>query len=241
MKLRTTTQRCLLISLAALAVFGVACGEDDGGATFDVKKADGIAHTAVLTAGDLPGKGWAVTDEDVFDESELPDTKSCQPITNARAKAKELTDGKKAGEAQRELGRKGSESNLSVDTEVVIFDTAKTVGLSFAQAKKAYDGNGFVECFKDTLGGDDAPKGVTFKTTLGKAGTTAPNGGIAKAADVNISDGKTTLDLHTETYIWTYGNAGLQVTISGDKADVTPELAKAVVSALQVKAEKLAE
>ena len=245
-----TLRRPLIAVFGALALSGsflfAACGGDDGdsgsaSATFDTKKADDLAHQALLTVKDLPGKGWEVTEEDELDESDLPDTKNCKPITDGKARAKELMAGKKKAETQRKIERDGTESVTEIETQVTVLDTAKTASLSLAEAKKAYDGDGFVACFQETLAGPDAPKGVKFVTTVAKAGTSAPNGGIAKAADITISDGKNTLDLHTETYIWSYGNGDFQVTLSGDKADVTPELAKAAVSAVQKNAERLAK
>ena len=39
-----------------------------------------------------------------------------------------------------------------------------------------------------------------------------------------------TIALHFETYVWRFSNAGITVTVSGIKQDITADLAKAAVS-----------
>src|SRR5262245_6938109 len=80
----------LLIALA------VACGGDDkgggitgggGSTTWDVNKADDLAHAALIKADELPGSGWSV-DEDDFKQDDEPMQASCADFESFKKDAK---------------------------------------------------------------------------------------------------------------------------------------------------------
>src|SRR3954465_5107671 len=76
------------LTLSALVlVMAVACGGGDskgsplggnsgGGNTWDVAKADDLAHAALGTGGELPGGGWNATEDD-FDDDDKPMNPAC--------------------------------------------------------------------------------------------------------------------------------------------------------------------
>lgn len=237
---RTTLARTALAALAAGALVLVACGGDDNGGggdkiTLDPAKADALAHAAILSDKDLPGKGWEVTKTDEFsDDEEIGDTAPCNNIEAKLNKQKAANNAGRAGRAEKEYTRPNGEADLdtSVEVEVNVFKDTKTPAQAFNAFKDALKSGDFGKCledlFKEGAGGPDA-QGVTITVKEGKPRTAAPAGGAAQAYDFAIAVPGFKADMHYESYLWRYGNVGTTVTISGPAAALPPELAKAAL------------
>jgi len=129
-------------------VMTVSCGGGDskgsplsgktggsGGATWDIAKADDLSHAALLVAGDLPGSGWTVTDDDFKDEPSK--STAC---SEADSLAKESRTAYVA-RAKRKLAREGaSGATTDTGTEIIssveIYRDARRSPISSAEPKR---------------------------------------------------------------------------------------------------------
>ena len=237
----------LSICLGAFALLAVlpalACGDGDSGSstgkvTLDPKRGDELAHAAILAATDLPGSGWDVSRDDEFsDDVAFPDTAPCGNVKTKSDQAKAQAKTDRAGRAERQYSR-DSESGITTDVEVEVsvYSTVKTVTDTFKLAKDVFTGTDFMACVQDTYA-EAVNEGVKLEVKEGKLLATAPNGGVGRAIDVNLELNTDKAQIHLETYLWPFGNVGVQVTVSGDSTDLTREVVKAALAKTQAKLE----
>ena len=236
---RTIPVLAALAALGAAAILVAACGDDDSGGgdkiTLDPAKADALAHAAILSDTDLPGKGWEATKTDEFSDDEtIGDTAACKSIEAKLTKQKAANRAARAGRAEKEYTRSNGEADLdtSVEVEVNVFKDTATPAQALNAFRDALASGDFGKCledlFKEGAGGPTA-QGVSITVKQGKARTAAPAGGAAQAYDFAIAVPGFKADMHYESYLWRYGNAGTTVTISGPATALTPELAKAAL------------
>lgn len=226
-------------ALALSAVLLSGCGGGSGGSGSLIKKADGetFAHSVVIKVGDLPGQGWQSKETDKFnDDQATPPGEACAAVAKAREKLKSLDPGTTIGRAQVKYAKPGP-SNFNINTEVEetvrVFDTLATTDLGWKAVKDSTSGTLVEDCFgqalnaalKDSGGKATAKKGTPFGAT--------PEGGFAVAADVTVTVGKDTAELHYEVHYWRHQNAGLSVSFSGLKSELTADIAKAALAAAE--------
>lgn len=233
----------LSICLGVFTVLALApaCGDDDsssstGKVTLDPKRGDELAHLAIFPVTDLPGSGWEMTRDDEFnDDAPLPETGPCANVKAKSDEAKALSRADRVGRAERQYSR-DSESGITtdVDVEVSVFATVKTVTETFELAKEVFTGSDFLACVLDTYT-EAVNEGVKLEVRESKLFADAPPGGIGRAVDVNLELGAENAQIHLETYLWPFGNAGVQVTLSGDSNDFTAEITKAALAKTQAK------
>ena len=231
------------------ALFGlIACGSDnegetedvgDVGAAIDTTKADQVAHAAMLKPEDLPGTGWTVVNTDKFDDSPIDvgggsaATATCKKINDKVNSVQKDVEANRAGRASTEFQRQGGALPIpiSMQNTVVVYknqDAAKKAVDSF---KDALGGNDFTTCLnealKEGMGGATDAK-VTVKSA--DAGVSAPEGGVAKAYDVDISVMGQAFTFRFELYAWRYQNSSATSFIFGTKDQIASDLPKAAVN-----------
>ncbi len=250
-----SARRPILIIASAFAValsFGpVACGGDDNGGsgggdavTIDPNQAEAASHAALITEKDLPGSGWTVTKQDEFsdDDQPLADTATCKSLAAKQKAAREKAAPGRKGRAEVEYSHdNGDNFDTSVEVEVNVFGDTKVPAAAFASFKAEIDNGDFEKCLKDATqsGFGQAAAGVTVAAKSGaRPGASAPGGGLAQAYEFVISAGGQSLDLRLEAYAWRFGNVGVTVTISGPNDLVPADLAKQVLSRVQVLLDK---
>jgi hypothetical protein len=252
-----------LVLTAALGVlaFGAgllaACGGDDdddtadnGEATattssgdkltYDPAKADQIAHSAILVETDLPGTGWKVIGTDAFsDGDEFGDdnaSAACKAINETVREASDASEAVRAGRAQKEFEREGDLFESNVEVEVNIFENAKTPENSLKVFKDALESDDFETCFKDLIGeGASGIPGVKIEAKAVTPLSPTPNGGAARALEVQIKAVAVTAVVHLEYHIWRDGNAGITLSLNGPKADITAAAVRQVLEKTQTK------
>lgn len=230
----------LALAFAALCASAACGGGDDTSQkiTIDPKRADELAHATLLAPTDLPGTGWTVTADDQFnDAGPTAQTPACDAIRQQKEVSENISGPERAGRAERAYSRAGkADVPTSVDLEVAVFNTGKVVAASLDDMKKAFAGQEFIDCLRDSILAE-LSSGVKADVREGKVQAPAPNDGFGRAADVTLEVSGQKLQIHVETYAWTYGNVGMQVTITGESASLPAELARAVLTKAQAKLE----
>lgn len=200
-----------------------------GPQAFDPTNADVLAHAALLVANDLPGVGWKATDDHfAADPDELT---PCRELDTLRRDTRSSA----AGRATRELARRGSNAGPYVHSEVYIYADSAPVDDLLRRYKAIDSGTGFLSCYEAELKElFDGNGRATIKRvpSTGKA----PNGGLSVAVELELA-ASGTLNLRSEDYFWTSGNATIAVTISAVKTNFSPDLVRAALA----KAERAAD
>jgi hypothetical protein len=228
--------RSIGLTLAAFALLlAAACGGDSkgsplsGGAgnTWDVAKADELTHTALIVAGDLPGSGWSVTDDD-FDDDDKGMASGCSDFEGFKKDARAA----QVSRAKRQLEKAGSGRNdfgTQVESTVTVFKDAKTASDLANRYKGIVNSDKFVSCFESEIKSDT---GSNSKVSIkrGSTNTSAPNGGTSTGLDVDVSVGSDSLSAHTENHVWVSGNAVIQVNVTATKASFNADVIKQAVA-----------
>jgi predicted small secreted protein len=116
----------LALILASLTV--ASCSSSSAGITFDLKRADALAHAALIRPGDLPGSGWQTVADDRFETA--GDYSNFQDCSGFEEIFKRVDEGL-VGHAERLIQRPALGSILLVDLEVGIYRDSRTAsGLS---------------------------------------------------------------------------------------------------------------
>jgi hypothetical protein len=229
-------------------MLAAACGSSSGGsilsptqtqapsqsqATFDVKRADAMAHAAVIGPADLPGFTWDVLD-DKFDEETAGKLKPCTDLVSL---ADEETKAR-LGRASRRLTRSVANTSLRLNVSgiVEIYPTA-------AQAKALFDGERALEnspggfaCY-DAILKAGAP-GLSLTSKAGSPVAKASPGVSVFAMDVQVAQPPTTL--HLEQHHWLLGNAIVNVVFTGPKDALTAEVVQTAIDKQKAAAEDAA-
>ena len=148
--------RSVGLAFSAFALLlAVACGGGDSkgsplsggsGNTWDITKADDLTHTALIVAGDLPGSGWSVTDDD-FDDDDKAMASGCSDFEGFKKDARAA----QVSRAKRQLEKAGSTRNdfgTQVESTVTVFKDAKTAGDLANRYKGIVNSDKFVSCFE---------------------------------------------------------------------------------------------
>lgn len=231
-------KRAVGLALSTLAILlALACGGDGKGSplsganaggsggnqTWDIAKADELAHAALLVVGDLPGSGWEVEDDDFDDE---PKTAAACADYARLVKEEGLA---RVARAERDFEKAGAGRNdfgTQIESSATVYRDAKTASDLLTRFRGMLDSGKFIACFEADYG--ESGIKATFKK--GTASQGAPNKGVAMAIDSEIEAAGVKLSLHIEQYTWLSGNAivGVSVNMSKDKFDA--DLAKHVLA-----------
>lgn len=229
--------RSIGLTLSALVfILAVACGGDSkgsplsggqGGTTWDVARADDLAHAALLVAADLPGSGWSTTDDD-FDEDDEPMASACSDFEGFKKDARSAN----VVRAKRQMEKEGLTRNdfgSQVESTVTIFKDAKTASDLANRYKGIVNSDKIIACFEAEIREDTSR---TAKVVIKKvnANASAPNGGTSTALDVDVSEGTNVLLAHTENHVWVSGNAVIQLTVTSTKQSFNADLIKQAVA-----------
>ena len=218
-----------IVAVLLTALLSASCGGNDKDSSnavrpqaFDPTNADALARAALLVAIDLPGVGWKATDDKFAEDPD--ELTSCKELNSLRGDARTSA----VGRATRELARRGSNAGPYVHSEVYIYRDPVS-GDDLLRRYKAIDsGTGFLSCYEAELKELFEGNGrATIKRV--PASGKAPNGGLSVAVELELAAAGT-LNLRSEDYFWTSGNATIAVTISAVKTNFSPDLVRAAIT-----------
>jgi len=232
--------RWLGVTLPALVlVLAVACGGGGGSSplggnnagggsnTWDLSKADDLAHAALIVAGDLPGSGWSVDDDD-FTNDDKPMNAACGDFEGFKKDARNA----QTVRAKRQLEKAGATRNdfgTQVESTITVFKDAKTASDLANRYKGIVASDKFVSCFEAEIR-DDSPKTAKIAIKRSNTNASAPNGGTSTGLDVDVSEGSDSLQANTENHVWVSGNAVIQLNITATKQSFNADLIKQAVA-----------
>lgn len=244
--------RAGLLGIVVAALLVVACGSDknDGGVlgnlksqsgsqtssptsdastssnstTFDVKKADALAHASLVKANELPGAGWRSggPDDDFADET--PTAKECNEYGSFRASAEKDA----AGKAKRDLTKdvKNSDTGVEVTLTVVVYDTVSKASSYMAKYKPLIANNSITNCLRAAIKDEVGPS-ATVNIKNASALGSVPSGGVPLALDLDIPSEKASL--HAEFYAWSVANSDVSISITAPKDALTPDVVNGIL------------
>jgi hypothetical protein len=228
-------------TLALITAFGLllaGCGGGDDSepeqARFDPERGEALAHAALIQASDLPGSGWQVTandEKEVDDQS--PDTESCKQVKQYQNDVKADEAKARVARAQREIARavQGAALPTGVEIEIEVYEDSALIKNHLERASGMVDNGVYSKCLTDLMDEVYRSGGLTGTTKTVSASAAAPRDGFAFAAEGEVSG--VPISLRFENYGWLDGNAKIRVSVSGTKAEVTPELVKATLEKTQ--------
>jgi hypothetical protein len=213
------SKQLLGFGFVALIFLAFACSSSKGSKqTFDPQKADAEAHAALIKDTELSGSGWKTTQDDAFNDDELPSTAACQDLKSLQATAEKT----RTARARREFERtaSGSQVPLSVAENFHIYDQDSRVQSLLKQFKALEENGKATPCltafFQDQLKSAGGSVSVKDASPVGKA----PSGGIALAYDLTVGP----FNFRAENYEWTLGNGVMETTFTGTKDAITSDL-----------------
>ena len=224
----------IAVSIAAL----VGCG-GSGSPAFDPKKADALAHTALITTDELPGKGWYVTATDDFEEdqklSDTANTSACKAVDGKTPEMDRVSTKNREGRAKVTLEQEAGADDIfpiSIDESISIFSSNSAPSEAMKLFREVVSGRDFRTCMSDMMKaavGSDS--GVEVKLVDAKASRPAPEGGLATAFRIDISAQGEKASMQFEIYIWRFENAGVSLQFTGPSDKVDAKLVGAVLDA----------
>ena len=233
--------------IASIALIACGGGDDEGGGgggggdvSLDPNRADAIAHAAMLQTGDLPGSGWKVAQTDNFSESSFGDiggTGSCKTLNDKVEASRQSAESARAGRAATEFTKESGLVPTSLEITVNVYRTTEAPEEAMKAFKDALGGDDFGKCLNDSLKEGFSGGDAKLNVKSAKAGTSAPNDGLAKAYDIDIEASGLKASFRAEFYAWQYDNSGNTIFIFGSKEDLNGDLQKAAVSKTQEKLE----
>jgi hypothetical protein len=181
-----------------------------------------FAHEA-LFGPEVLGETWSISSEDEFDDEDMgfvEDDPACAEINRAFERAIAEADAARIGRAQREMRGPDDPGNIfgtpEVEQEIVVFEDPTMPESIVGLYRDVLEGGDFAKCFEDTiLASADPETEGGVETRDPSAG--APNGGVAAAYQLTLTDGEFTLVLVQEIYAWVSGNAAVLLSFSGDE------------------------
>jgi len=234
--------RCSRLAAMAVVAAGVAavvaCG-GSGNPAFDPKKADALAHTALITTDELPGKGWAVTATDDFADDEklsaTADTSACKAVDGKTPEMDRLSTKNREGRAKVSLEQEAGAEDVfpvSIDESISIFSSNSAPSEAMKIFREVVSGRDFRTCMSDMMkAAVGSGSGVEVKLSDAKASRPAPEGGLATAFRIDISAQDEKASMQFEIYIWQFENAGISLQFTGPADKVDAKLVASVLDA----------
>jgi len=212
----------VIVTFVAAAGALAACGGSSSPA-FDPKKADALAHTALITTDELPGNGWSVTATDDFQDdeklSDSADTSACKAVDAKSTESDRVSMKDREGRAKVSLEQEAGASDVfpvTVDESISIFSSSSAPDAAMKIFREVVSGRDFRTCISDAMKASvGSDSGVEVKLVDAKASQPAPEGGLATAFRIDISAGSEKASMQLEFYIWRYENAGVSLQFSG--------------------------
>lgn len=226
----------------AVIGLGVAAGLVAGGiwlseylerptVAFAATRAHAIAHASLPAVNDLPGAGWAISEIDDFSPDQPPPTKQCK-VFDSRAHAFERTleDGM-TGRAQITFRQAGDpfESSSAFVRTYVMRDLGSTKA-SLEAARALIVDSALEDCSRERLL-DGGLTAVVSTSQTPRASSRRDDAATALTLDATAGD--RTYHLWLETHTWTKDNAVLVLQVSGTPYQVTPDLVRATMGAVE--------
>jgi hypothetical protein len=234
-----------------------------GTALYDPEDAEGVARQAVLDPddlGDLATSGWNLVFEAAgigeSDALDLPFTDSpdargaCVEFTTLAREARNslaerFDDRIPVYQVTRVFERPGfgtldPQSNL--ETAVSIYNDPAYVAAFIEEYATVFEHASFLACMELSLAGS-GPGGAPSTLDVDEPSVGLPGPGVARAIEVrteiSTSAGEpiTRLTTRIELYIWTDGNALVDLVVSGKAGDVDDDLVANAVEQTQAKLE----
>lgn len=218
---------------------GTATGD---GTAIDPARADQVAHAAMLKPEDLPGSGWTVVNTDQFDDSPIDvgagstATDTCKQINDKVNSVQREVEASRAGRASTEFQRQSGPLPIPVSLQntVVVYRDQDAAEKSIDSFRDALSGDDFTKCLnealKEGMGGTTDAK-VSVQSA--DAAASAPEDGVAKAYDVDISVMGQSFTFRFELYAWRYQNATATSFVFGTKDQLPAEVPTTAVNKTQ--------
>ncbi len=244
MKMRPFARLCAgaaVLGVVTTASLAAACG-GGGGAAFDPKKADDLAHLALITSDELPGSGWTVTSQDKFEDDDTKladsaDTVACRAVDAKKTDEVKASQKERAGRANIDFEAEPGPADMfptSVQETVAIYNSSGATEKAANLFKEIVSSREFSTCMGDVMKASvaqGAGSGIDVKTTSAKTSRTVPENGASTAFQVEISAQGETLSIKFEFYLWRYENAGITLSLAGETANMNAKLAGPIIDA----------
>jgi DNA-binding CsgD family transcriptional regulator len=164
-----------------------------------------LLHGVLPLPGDLPGAGWAVTEDDKFDDpgnyAPVPD---CEGLSAIDTRVGDLA----IARVQRRLE---FEQGPAVVVELAALPTNDLADGLLAEMRHLTDEE-VATCLTETVKRQRLDSAA--KVTLVDAGLTTPHGGIARADDRDFAiPGRGRVLVHTESHVWTQESVLVSVAV----------------------------
>ncbi len=253
--------------LFAIAVLGIACGDDagrtsaeppSGVAAFDPARAEALAHAALPQLNDLPGGGWqaGATDLPVKDTSDLDKLMAGEPSCTALAQLStvQLLFGGgpaakgDAGRAEINFTRepaKGVLFQTTAQVDVEIKNSIAEADDTWTRTKQVFNATNAKQCLTKIL-----PSYITQSDDSGRASAAfqpieptakAPHGGSAIAFTLQLKIDGIVADGVMEMYLWPYSNAALSTFILGGRSELSKGIVTDILKAVDKRAAEAAQ
>ncbi len=234
-----------LIPLAAFAVgllaLGAACGGGDDKLPYDPENADDIAHDAVLTEEDLEKFGLELVAEDEFDDEDLEfgDTDTCSRITASIEDLRDDLVDKREGRARNEFEASGGNVPFAVTSTVNIFSETDIVDDTLEAYTDIVEGDDIEDCFREIF--EETAAGFDIEIETVDSAARPPTNGASRAIAIKVSGQGETIEVLTEVYVWSAGNAGVTLTFTGERGEIDDDLIAQIVELQENRLEDAAE
>jgi len=222
MKLKRDFLRSCLLASTTAGVLILACGGDSG-TRFDPQRADELTQAALISGTDLPGSGWRIRDDDVFQDA-APDQAAdaaCHDLRNVLTEAREGV----AAHAQRVLERPTFTTLIGVVVmvEVTAYDDSDGLAKLVRRYRKLASDGSLAECASKL-------SERTLSVRPRKASASSPHGGVVFADTRRFTAlSGPPLTRVDERYLWVDGNVMVLVTISAPEQRFTSDVVKAAL------------
>ncbi|MEX2228113.1 MAG: zinc ribbon domain-containing protein [Dehalococcoidia bacterium] len=218
-----------MVAIAAGAGAYAVAQSRERGPAFDPREGARLAEAGLIDTADLPGVGWTIVpDED--DGSSTPEGASaeCAAFFAETEAFPDQFDAALAGRATRDFERSesgGPSSPTSVGVDVrVLHDTAVLRG-AVDRFRALFERSEAVPCLEQTF----AQPGLTIAVERVAASSAVPQGGAALAYDIAFTLPEQLVVFRVEAYVWTLGNAIVELDVSGERGSTTSEAARTAV------------
>lgn len=236
----------VLLGAGAAALFVVAAAgywffvrDSGGGNKFDPAKASDFARGAMISTADLPGSGWAITSVDDFSTDDPANDPafagpSCSAVKAQMVIFRNSLTASQSGKAKTEYGQDSSDVTATINVSIQK-DTKNTSGDVSKYAQSIQHGE-MAKCLESVMTSSGMD---TAKATKVTPATNAPQNGVETAYELAVTAQGQAVTMRIEDYAWAYSNAIVNVSVSGSKDKVTPDIINAAVAKTQAQLVKI--
>jgi len=225
-KLKADGARCGKVGLCLLALmFVVGASACKGGASerplFNPLYADQLAHEALLSDKQLPGYGWRISGDDVFNEPAV--FYVAGPVCNATRSLVTLSADGLIGHSQRMLELPNPQYvrvGATVRLEILVYDRDTKPAQLVSAYRDAVHNGSLVDCLSTLINAERL-----LSTTGLKPSAKAPTNGAAVAFDRQFASANgTPTTRHDEVFAWQQSNVAVLLNVSTPLFPFTPAL-----------------